>query len=155
VPDLTAVAEVLAPGTRIGNFFASPEVPPAAKREALRRAFEGKGLRTILVFVDLLLRKQRLRELREVARHFEALVERARGIAHAQVVSAVPLTVKELERLTAELERTTMKTLRITTEVDASLLGGVVVRIGDRVMDRSVRTLLQRLGHHLRETRIP
>jgi F-type H+-transporting ATPase subunit delta len=155
VADLNAVAQVLAPGTRVGNFFASPEVPLAAKREALRHAFDGKALRTVVVFVDLLLRKQRLRDLKEVARHFDTLVERAQGIAHALIVSAVPLTAKELERLKVELERRTGKTLRITTDVDPSLLGGVVVRIGDRVMDRSVRTLLQRLGHQLREARIP
>lgn len=155
LPDLLGIAQLLAPDTRAGSFFATPEVPLDDKRQAIRRVFDGKALRTVVVFIDLLLRKKRLRELPGIATQFEKLVERAQGIERAHVVSAVPLTPQELARLTSELERTTHKTLRVDTAVDPGLLGGVVVRIGDRVMDRTVRTLLQRLAHQLREIRVP
>lgn len=152
--DLKGVDQVLAPGSKAGNFFASPEVSLADKREALKNAFDGRALRTVVVFVDLLLRKKRLRELPGIAVQFEKLVERAEGIERATIVSAVPLTPKELERLKTELERSSGKTLRITAEVDPGVLGGAMVRIGDRVMDRTVRTLLTRLGQTLRHTPI-
>jgi F-type H+-transporting ATPase subunit delta len=152
--DLKGIDQVLAPGTRAGNFFASPEVRLADKRATLRSTFDGRALRTVVVFADLLLRKKRLRELPGIAVQFATLVERAEGIERAHVVSAVPLTSRELERLKAELERTTGKTLRVSTDVDPGLLGGVMVRIGDRVMDRTVRMLLTRLGQTLRHTPI-
>lgn len=152
--DLKGVVEVLAPGSRIGNFFASPEVRLPDKREALRRAFENRALRTVIVFVDLLLRKKRLAELPTIAAEFETLVERAQGIQRAHVVSAVPLLPKELEVLHRELEQLTGATLRITTQVDPSLLGGALVRIGDRVIDRTVRTLLDAIARQLHDARV-
>lgn len=154
LPDLQAIRDVLAPGTPVGRFFASPEVRLTDKQAALKRAFDGRALRTVWVFVDLLLRKKRLALLPEVTLEFEALVERSQGIQRAHVVSAVPLVPAELQRLQQELEQVTKSTLRISTEVDPSLIGGALVRIGDRVIDRSVRTLIERLSHRLQETSV-
>jgi F-type H+-transporting ATPase subunit delta len=154
LPDLMAVRDAIAPGTRAGRLFATPEVPLAAKRQALDRAFGGRALRTVVVFVDLLLRKKRLRELDAITHEFEALVERAQGIQRAHVTSAVPLPPAEQARLLKELERLTGHTIRLSSEVDPALIGGALVRIGDRVIDRSVRTLLKRLAHRLQETSV-
>jgi F-type H+-transporting ATPase subunit delta len=152
--DLKGVAQVLEPGSRIGNFFATPEVRMAAKRAALTSGFENKATRTVIVFVDLLLRKKRLGELTTIVSEFVALVEKAQGIQRAHVVSAVPLLKPELDKLHQELETLTKKTIQLTTEVDASLVGGALVRIGDRVIDRSVRTLLETISRQLAETHV-
>jgi F-type H+-transporting ATPase subunit delta len=66
-------------------------------------------------------------------------------------VSAVPLTEDELKRLHARLERMTGLTIELTTRVDPALIGGLYVRIGDRVMDRSVKGLLRSLQDRLFE----
>jgi len=154
LPDLKGVLEVLKPGSRIGNFFASPEVLMTAKREALKRAFDGRALRTVIVFIDLLLRKKRLNELPTITSEFEALVEKAQGIQRAKLTSAVPFTPAEIETLHRELEQLTGKTIRLTTDVDPALIGGALVRIGDRVIDRSVRTLLDAITRRLHEARV-
>ncbi len=154
LPDLAAVAGVIAPGSRAGNFLASPEVALADKRAALEKALGGRALRTVAVFIDLLLRKKRLGELDTIVAEYQALVERAQGIQRAHVTSAVPLPPAEQQRLHRELERYTGRTIRLTSEVDPALLGGAMVRIGDRVIDRSVRTLLQRLARRLQDTSV-
>ena len=69
-------------------------------------------------------------------------------------VSAVPLVEGERSRLHTTLESYTKSKVRLTSEVDASLLGGVLVRIGDRVVDRTVRTLLDSIGAQLREASV-
>ena len=79
------------------------------------------------------------------------MVERARGVQRAQVVSAVPLEAGEIERLHRELERTTGKKIRLTTLVDPAIIGGAYVRIGDRIVDRSVKTLLESISNQLYE----
>lgn len=152
--DLKAVAAVLAPGSRVGAFFASPEVRLADKRTLLGKAFDARALRTVVVFVDLLLRKKRLAELPVIVDAYEALVEKAQGIQRAQVTSAVLLTKPELDTLHKELEQLTGKTIKLTTEVDPELIGGALVRIGDRVIDRSVRTLLASISRKLSETSV-
>lgn len=152
--DLKGVAAVLAPGSRVGGLFLSPEVRLADKRRTLRHVLEGKALPIVAVFADLLLRKKRLRELPTIVTEFEDLAERAQGVKRAHVVSAVALTPAEIERLVTELERLTRGKIKLTTEVDADVLGGARVRIGDRVMDRTVRTLLDSISNQLYEARV-
>ena len=81
-------------------------------------------------------------------------MERQQGIQRAQVVSAVPLQEAERTRLHGEIERMTGKKIRLTTDVDARLLGGALVRIGDRVIDRSVKSLLEAMEQRLLETSV-
>ena len=152
--DLKGVLELLRPGTPGGQFLASPEVWLPDKRGTLERAFANRVLPIVAVFIDLLLRKKRLDVLTAITREFEALVERAQGIQRAHAVSAVPLTPAELERLHQELERHTGGKIKLDTEVDPQLLGGVLVRIGDRVIDRSVRTLLETISAQLYEVSV-
>jgi F-type H+-transporting ATPase subunit delta len=152
--DLAAVGTLLAPGSRMARFFASPEVRLQDKRELLRRALDGRAVRTVVVFVDLLLRKKRLHELPLIVTGYEALVERAQGIQRAQLVSAVPFSKAELARLQKQLEARLSSRIKLSATVDERLLGGALVRIGDRVIDRSVRTLLGTIATQLHETRV-
>ena len=103
--DLKALAELVKPGSKAGAFLTNPQVSPAEKRRVLSVALKGRAMRTVEVFGDLLLRKTRLNLMGEIARDFETLVEKAKGLQRAQVVSAVPLTPAELDRLRGELER--------------------------------------------------
>jgi len=147
--DLHGLQQVLGKGTPVGTLLATPQVLLTDKRQALRQVLDGKVLRSVALFLDLLLRKKRLREFEEVVRQFEALVERKQGIQRAQVVSAVPLTQDELGRLHRQLEKSTGKSIKLASDVDPTLLGGALVKIGDHVIDRSVRTLLEAIEHRL------
>jgi F-type H+-transporting ATPase subunit delta len=152
--DLRGMWEVLQPGSVVGRFLATPQVKLADKRRVLVEKLEGRCLRSVTLFVDLLLRKKRMPELSTILVEFEALVERSQGIRRAHVVSAVSLTRKETERLQRELERMTKGQIRLTSEVDGSLLGGALVRMGDRVVDRSVKSLLETIEHQLAEVSV-
>ena len=152
--ELQALREVLRPGGRVAAFLATPEVPLADKRRALELALRDRALSTVIVFLDLLLRKRRLPELPVVAEQFEVLVEEKLGVQRAHAVSAVPLTPAELERLRQQLERVTERRVKLTTGVEPRLLGGAKVRIGDRVMDRSVRSLLDSLRRQLNQVSV-
>jgi len=149
--DLKGVWEMCRPGTAVGDVLAAPQVLLADKRRVMLETLEGRCLRSVARFLDLLLRKKRLRELETIVAEYEALVERAQGIRRAQVVSAVALTEAELRRLHAGLERYTGGKIKLTTAVDPAVIGGAFVRIGDRVVDRTVRTLLERIGQQMAE----
>ena len=154
VSDLKGLRSVLAPDSRVGGFLASPGVRQSDKRALLKKGLESKVGRTVLVFIDLLVRKHRLNQYPTIVEEFEALVEKAQGIKRAHVVSAVPLTAAEVARLHKELERTTHGKINLTSEVDPDLLGGALVRIGDRVIDRSVRTLLDTIREQLADVSV-
>ena len=152
--NVKGLLSVLKPGSAAERFLASPVVLLAEKRKALERGLSGRVLRSVLLFLDLLLRKKRMREFPVVASEFEALVEKSQGIQRAQVVSAVPLGETERRRLHAALERMTSARMRLESDVDPELLGGALVRIGDRVIDRSARTLLRAMAERLQHTRV-
>jgi F-type H+-transporting ATPase subunit delta len=152
--DLKALVPVLDPAGPVGSHLALPQLRMADRRAAMTKALEGRVVRVVQLFLDLLLRKRRLNELAAIATEFEALVERALGVQRAHVVSAVAMTDAEVQRLQAALERTTKSNIKLTREVDADLLGGALVRIGDHVIDRSARTLLDVIEKQLHEVSV-
>lgn len=152
--DLKGVRDLLSPGSPAASFLASPQVRLPDKRKMMGGALEGRATRAVAAFTDLLLRKKRLTLLPDITREYEALVELMQGIRRAHVVSAVALREAERARLHAVLEAYTKSEVRLTAEVDPAVLGGALVRIGDRVVDRTVRTLLEAIGHQLREASV-
>jgi F-type H+-transporting ATPase subunit delta len=152
--DLKGLLDVLAPGSPAERFLASPVVLLAEKRRALEKGLGGSVLRIVVLFLDLLLRKKRMGEFPVVVSEYEALVERSQGLRRAHVVSAAPMEQADLDRLHRALEKLTAGRIKLDSEVDPELLGGALVRIGDRVIDRSARTLLRAMADRLEETSV-
>lgn len=152
--ELDSLAVLTAPGSPLGNFLIDPQVSPADRRRVLANGLQGRAMPSVQVFADLLLRKQRIGITRAVAHEFKAIVERAKGLQRATVVSAVPLSEAEIRRLHGELERTTGRKLVLERELDPTLLGGAYVRIGDQVVDRSVKAMLESIAHQLYEVHV-
>jgi F-type H+-transporting ATPase subunit delta len=152
--DLKGLWNIMKPGTPVGRLLATPMVLLSDKRKVLMKALEGKVLHAVVLFIDLLLRKTRLHELQTIVTEYEALVERKEGIQRAAVTSAVPLSEAERATLHRHLERTTGKKIRLTSGLDTGLVGGALVRIGDRVVDRSVQALLAAIERQLMETSV-
>ena len=152
--DLKSLRDLLASGSPATAFLLAPHLRLADKQRLLAGALAGRANRAVAQFVDLLLRKKRLTLLAEITGEFEALVERSQGIRRAHVVSAVPLSDSERTRLLGALERHTKASIRLTAEVDPSVVGGALVRIGDRVVDRTVHTLLESIATRLYEVSV-
>jgi F-type H+-transporting ATPase subunit delta len=93
----------------------------------------------------LLARKGRTALAPQIAVQFRALVQEQEGVRHAHATTAVPLTSAEQQALSERLQSSTGHPVELTTEVDPELLGGVVVQIGDKLIDASVRGRLQAL----------
>jgi len=147
--DLKRLLALVRGDPRLGGYLRSPLVPLERKRALLKSAFTSRVLVPVASLVDLLLRKKRMGLFADAVDEYEKQVRSWQGLQEAEVVSAVPLTEDELKRLHAGLERATGLTLEFETRVDPDLVGGLYVRIGDRVMDRSVRGLLHSLQDRL------
>jgi F-type H+-transporting ATPase subunit delta len=90
----------------------------------------------------LLVRKRRIAAVPEIARQLARLSDEDAGVLRAEVTSAGPLSEAYLGRLRAELEKATGRKVAVSHKQDPSLIGGVVTRIGDQVIDGSVRARL-------------
>jgi F-type H+-transporting ATPase subunit delta len=100
-------------------------------------------------FVLLLLDRRRITALPAIARAYRELEDQHIGRVRAQVVSAQALAAGDLDRVRQSLEKRTGKKVLIEASVDAALIGGVVARVGDLVLDGSVRTQLASLREKL------
>ncbi len=100
-------------------------------------------------FVRVLAENRRLTLLPEIAALFEERRAEAEGRLHATVVSAFPLTKEQEQAVAQALEHRFGRRIALESEVDPKLLGGIVVRVGDRVIDGSVRGRVERLAAQL------
>ena len=81
------------------------------------------------------------------------MADRAAGIEHAEVITAVALDDAQLKAIEQQLSRSLGKTVQARSSVDPAIIGGVVVRVGDRLLDGSVRARLKQLRHELQGAR--
>ena len=128
--------------------LANPALPLDQRLEAADRVLADLP-QSVRNLVLLLVRRQRIEQLPRVVAEFVRLDERRQGITHATATSAAPLSDLEVKALTARLEQMTGGRIALDTDVDAALLGGLIVRVGDRLIDGSVRGRLERLRNQL------
>jgi F-type H+-transporting ATPase subunit delta len=103
----------------------------------------------VLNLVKLMLRRGRIEQLPRVATEFRRLDNARQGIVPATATTAAPLSQDEVRALVGRLEQMTGARIELDLQVDPSLLGGLVVRVGDRLIDGSVRGRLERLRNQL------
>ena len=133
----------------VARGLSDPTVATDVREQALQAGFEGNVSGPLLNLLRLLVRRGRIDDLPRVAAEFRRLDNIRLGITPAQAVSAAPLEPAEVKALTARLEQMTGGRIELELEVDPSLLGGLVVRVGDRLIDGSVRGRLERLRNQL------
>lgn len=102
-------------------------------------------------FLRVLAHHGRLGLLPQIAAQYEALRAEAEHVADVELVAAMPVAASQMERLTNALAKRLGRKVRVTTRIDAALLGGAVVRAGDLVIDGSLRGRVARLGTALAE----
>jgi F-type H+-transporting ATPase subunit delta len=145
--DLRALRDVLAQDD-LRTLAQHPAVPFADKERVLRRAAGGVGAEP-LSLVLLMIRRGRPRAVPRMVEHFESLVRREQGVALAEIRTAMPLDDAQRVEVTERLHELTGSTIEINEVVDESLIGGITVRIGDRLYDASIRSRLERLRARL------
>jgi len=133
------------------KFLSSPKIEEELKLDLLRRVFSERMQRLFLEFLVVLVRKRRAMYLVDVIDAFDLMVKRHKGIVRATATTAVPLSGDEEKQLVARLESKTGKKIELVRKIDPHLIGGMVVQVGDEMIDGSVRhglvMLEERLSH--------
>ena len=131
-----------------------PRITEKRKNELTGQIF-GDLRPTMQAFLRLLITRDRVGLLPAVGVHFEKLVDEWKGEADAEATTAVELSQSQKDALVKKLEATTgYKKIRLLTQVDPSILGGMTVRVGDHLIDGSITTQLQMLREQLKRVRI-
>lgn len=134
-------------------FLDDARVPARAKMELVERALTGLDP-LVLNLARLLVQRRRAALGPQIVEAFQELWDEERGIAHALVTTAVPLSEEERQAVARRLSEISGKQVVVETRVDEGIIGGLVARIGDRLIDGSTRSKLLALKRQLEEARL-
>lgn len=152
VDELARVAAAYEDSQELRAVFDDPLVAAAAKQAILKELAERLSLApTTRNALALLLDRRRLRALPAISGRLREMADAKRGILRAQVLTAMPLSEEYFEKLQRELERITGRRVALDRKLDATLICGVVVRVGDTVYDGSLVARLKQM----KETMLP
>ncbi|MDQ6925364.1 MAG: F0F1 ATP synthase subunit delta [Candidatus Eremiobacteraeota bacterium] len=143
------IVDALHADPRLRLFLESPRVSAEHKTEMLGRAFQDRYPRMFVRFFQTLVTKGRQRLLGEIVAEYQALVDEAEGRVHAEVTLAAAPSEADRAALAASLSRVLGKQVMPHVTVNPAIIGGVIVKMGDTVMDGSVRKRLATLRRAL------
>ena len=132
------------------KFFQNPLVPQQAKKDLLKRAFDKEISETVMNFLMLLVDKKRIGVFNEIYDIFTSLKNKEQGILIADVTTAFPLTKKQQDALIKKLTTLTGRKIKVRPHKDESILGGLVLKIGDKLIDGSAAGRLRALQTAMR-----
>jgi F-type H+-transporting ATPase subunit delta len=137
-------AEALDASHELQMFFFSPYFSTDEKQAGLRRTVTDAD-ESFLNFLSVLLENHRMPVIFRVRREYDRLWREANHLLAVQITSAVQLDPSVAERVGDEIGRQTGRTVELTSNVDPEILGGIVVRVGNSIIDASIRTRLDNL----------
>jgi len=151
IDQVAALGRLIDESAELRRVLESPLVAIAQGVGAVRALLEDQGFSSLVVrFACVVAQNRRLKNLRAIVAAFAALVASRRGVVTAVVTSAHPLSTVQREALRARLIEAGYGQVNIEEQVDTSLLGGLVVRIGARLFDSSIKSRLQRLQYAMK-----
>ena len=152
--ELALIEKALADYSDLATLLYHPQMPVAAKKETINKVFGPQVSEYVRNFLLLLVDKRREAALPAIIKEFTVLANQARNIAEAEVTTAAPLSEGEKAALAAKLSGVTGKNIVLRTRVDERLMGGVVVQLGDKLIDGSVVRQLASLKAALLKTEV-
>jgi len=148
--EVSALLPILKDHPDLVQLLRNPKIVKEEKITILNQVFGGKVLPDLMGFLTIIVEKDRQNDLLPIFEYFIARVKEYRKIGNVVVTSAAPLSADQCRQLEQRLlETTSYQTLEVDYRIDASLVGGLVIRIGDRVADNSIKTQLYELKRDL------
>ena len=148
--EVKGIVEVLRENQELSRLMNHPQIVKEEKLQLIENIFKGKISDEMIGLMRMLIAKDHFSEMEHVFVYFLEEVKEYRNIGTAYVTSAVELSADQKKQVeTRLLETTKYESFEMHYDVDAALIGGMVIRIGDRVVDSSIRTKLYELSKEL------
>lgn len=149
--ELKTVVDIINQSEQLKKILFHPRITATEKKEVLANLLQEHISEITMNFIGYVVDRQREMYIEDITEYFVDLANKARNITDVKVTSAVEMTKEEKKRLASAMAKCTGKKVKLTFDIEPGLFGGVVVRVGDKVIDGSVRARLQTLREHLRQ----
>jgi F-type H+-transporting ATPase subunit delta len=150
--ELTRLNKSLESNAELREFLSTLQISPDGKKSALSQIFGQKISPITLHWIDMVVDQGRQRRLPAIIEAFLTLAQEAREKVTAEVITSIPLSEDLAKRLEQELSKITKKRVFLKPMVDDSILGGVIVKIENKVIDGSVRHRLEEIKKEMIKT---
>jgi len=146
------LAQAFAENPELLKLLTHPKISKEEKVSVIENIFKGRFSDDIVGFLVIITEKDRGAQIEGILNYFKAKVREYKKIGVARVTSAVELSAEQKARVEEKLlQQTSYESFEVDYSTDASLIGGMVIRIGDRVVDSSIRTKLDTMTKNLRK----
>lgn len=150
IEEIKGIRGILAENPQFGNLMNHPKISKEEKIQVMENVFKGRIMDELTGFFSLIIMKDRYKDIESILTYFLDRVKELKGIGVAYVTTAVKLSDVQKKQIEQKLLDTAgYKIMEMHYQEDAGLIGGMVIRIGDRVVDSSIRTKLGELERQL------
>lgn len=143
--ELGLLADMYVKQPEIASFFQSPEIGKEDKKKSLVKIFEGSTSK-VLPFLELLIDKDRIKNLPDIFKEFVEISDRRKKVLHMDIFAAAPVSDELLNKVMEKYKKEYNATqVKVSVTIEAELIGGIKVKIGDRVIDGTIKGRLEGL----------
>ena len=142
--ELGEIAEALSEKSDLATFFFSPYFSTQEKKEGLGKTISGAD-ETLVNFLELLLENHRMPLIHRIHRQYEELWREENRLLQVQVTSAIELDKQTVDSIGEKIGEQTGRRIDLQSKVDPDILGGIVLRVGNAILDASIRSRLDQL----------
>jgi F-type H+-transporting ATPase subunit delta len=148
---LSEMAQLYAEMPEVGDVLTNPLYPQEVREKVMTHLIEAMKAPAMMAnFFNLLVQKRRADVLLDIAEVFRALVDEDRNVCQGKVISATEISSDLNDKIKATLEKITGKQVVVANEVDPAIIGGIIARVGDLVLDGSIKTQLKGLEESIK-----
>lgn len=149
--ELASLVVALDSSPALTDVFRNPSFLAEEKRGVLNKVTDAAGISGVVRnFCNILLDKGRLPYLKDISEFYGVLLDAERGVVRGELITAVELKDQKRKKVQSQLEKQTKYKLELTYSVNPSILGGVVLKVGDQVMDASLKAQLGMLKDNIK-----
>ena len=148
---LSDMAKLYADVPEVVDGLTNPLYPQEIREKVMEKLVGAMKVSTLMAnFFNLLVQKRRADVLPDIAEVFQSLVDDENNMCQGTVVSAMKISSKLNDKIKATLEKITGKQVVVSNEIDPSIIGGIIARVGDLVLDGSIKTQLKGLEESIK-----
>lgn len=147
--DLETVSQIIENSNDLKTVLNTPAVPVEQKIEIINDIFKSQVSQNILNFLKILAEKKRFNEFEEIFQAFKNKFDKIQGIKRVTVISAIELSDEYKTRITDKLKEKLKKNIYADWQVDSEIIGGLIIRIDDNVINTSIQNKLENLSKNI------
>lgn len=152
--EINSISWVLESENKLKAIFEHPKLSKQEKKDIVNSLFKGKATDEIMNFLYILVDKRREKYISAIKKEYNSLYNTERGLIEGTITTAVPMSVEDKIKLQDKLSKEFGKTIILDNIIDDSVIGGVLIRIQDKIIDSSVKGMLEDITKNLNNVRV-